>query len=350
MKSDAYLGERSLGLLTGVVFAGGASPEKDIKNRQTASQTARARRESPTVLAVRKTRDSIVTVKVQKPHARKDTLGTGILVDERGYILTNHHLVQNGLKINVDLFDGSAHPATLELQEASCDLAVLKIRTSKKLKALRLGPASDLMVGEEVIAIGNPFGYTNSVSKGIISAIGREIEMPGGVMLTNLIQTTASINPGNSGGPLLNINGELIGINVALRQDAQGVAFALNADTVQQVLSRRLSASRRTGYYHGLDVREKVAEDGEERSRVMVHDVADNTPAAAAGLKEGDHIVRLGDYLVVNRFDVERALWDTHVGEKVKVTVVRGRRQLNIEMPLNGSAQDTVRPRAGRAR
>jgi serine protease Do len=328
----------ALVLLTGVVFADRARPEKDKEKRQTAFQTARARRESPTVLAVRKTRDSIVTVKVQKPHARKDTIGTGILVDERGYIVTNRHIVQNGLEINVVLFDGSAHSATLELQEASYDLAVLKIQTSKRLKALRLGPASDLMVGEEVIAIGNPFGYTNSVSKGIISALDREVELPG-VTLSNLIQTTASINPGNSGGPLLNINGELIGINVALRQDAQGIAFALNADTVQQVLSRRLCASRRTGYYHGLDVRETVSEDGEERSRVMVRDVADNTPAASAGLKEGDQIVRLGDYFVVNRFDVERALWDTRVGEKVIVKVVRGGRRLIVEMPLNDSSQ-----------
>jgi len=327
----------ALVLLTGVVFAGGASTGKNKEDRETAFQTGRARRESPTVLAVRKTRDSIVTVKVQKPNARKDTIGTGIIVDERGYIVTNRHVVQNGLETNVVLFDGSTHPATLDFEEASQDLAVLKIQTAKRLKALRLGPANDLMVGEEVIAIGNPFGYTNSVSKGIISAVGREIDMPGGVTLSNLIQTTASINPGNSGGPLLNINGELIGINVALRQDAQGIAFALNADTVQQVLSRRLSASRRTGYYHGLDVREKVADDGEERSRVMVHDVADNTPASAAGLKEGDQIVRLGGYFVVNRFDLERALWDTHVGQKVTVTVVRRGRKLHVEMPLNGS-------------
>jgi serine protease Do len=327
----------ALVLVTGVVFAGGAGTEKDNADRPASLQTGRARRESPTVLAVRKTRDSIVTVKVQKPNARKETIGTGIVIDERGYIITNRHVVQNGLEINIVLFDGSSYTAAVDFDEASHDLAVLKIQASRRFKALRLGPASDLMVGEEVIAIGNPFGYTNSVSKGIISAVGREIEMPGGLTLTNLIQTTASINPGNSGGPLLNINGELIGINVALRQDAQGIAFALNADTVLQVLSRRLSASRRTGYYHGLDVREKVSEDGEERSRVMVHDVAENTPAAAAGLKEGDQIVRLGDYFVVNRFDVERALWDTHVGDKVTVTVVRGGRQLNVEMPLNGS-------------
>jgi serine protease Do len=327
--------------VTGALFAGPASSEKEKENRPTSLPAARFPRETPTVLAVRKTREGIVTLKVQKKTARKETIGTGIIVDERGYIVTNRHVIQNATQINVVLHDKSTHTAELDFDEASHDLAVVKIKTSKQLKVLRLGPASDLMVGEEVIAIGNPFGYTNTVSKGIISAVGREIEMPGGVTLTNLIQTTASINPGNSGGPLLNINGELIGINVALRQDAQGIAFALNADTVQQVLSRRLSASRRTGYYHGLDVREKLDEDSEQRSRVVVHDVAENTPAAAAGLKEGDQIVRLGDLSVVNRFDVERALWDTHVGDKVPVTVVRSGHRLHVEMPLSDSRSAT---------
>src|SRR5438477_70408 len=115
-------------------------------------------------------------------------------------------------------------------------LSGLRIKTAKKLKALPLGPATDIMVGEEVIAIGHPFGYLNTVSKGIVSALEREVEMPSGVILKGLLQTTASINPGNSGGPLLNADGEVIGINVALRSDAQNIAFALSADTVQQVL------------------------------------------------------------------------------------------------------------------
>ena len=109
---------------------------------------------------------------------------------------------------------------------------------------MTFAPASDLMVGEEVIAIGHPYGYTNTVSTGIVSALNREVSMQSGGVLTDLIQTTASINPGNSGGPLMNINGELIGINSAMRSDAQGIAFALNADMVQQVLSQHLSAGK----------------------------------------------------------------------------------------------------------
>ena len=322
--------------LTGVVFGGGAGTEKGKKGSKTAQRAVCFARETPTVLAVRKTREGIVTLKVAKPGASKETVGTGVIIDERGYIVTNRHVIKNASPggIKVILFDRSAYVARLAFDDASHDLAVVQIETAKTLKALQLGPASDLMVGEEVIAIGHPFGYTNTVSKGIISATGREIEMPGGVTLRGLIQTTASINPGNSGGPLLNINGEVIGINVALRQDAQGIAFALNADQVQQVLSRKLSASTRTGFYHGLDCREAMRADPQGRARVLVFDVAEGTPAASAGLRHGDEILRLGGYDVVNRFDVERALWDARAGGKVTVTVVRHGHQLNVDMPL----------------
>ena len=163
--------------------------------------------------------------------------------------------------------------------------------------------------------------------------------------MTNLIQTTASINPGNSGGPLLNINGELIGINVALRQDAQGIAFALNADQVQRVLSQRLSASRRTGLSHGLDCAEALRKDELPRSRVVVREVVEGTPAASAGLKHGDEILRLGRYEVANRFDVERALWDARAG-KVSVVVVRHGRRLQVEMSFG--ADDKKQPVARR--
>src|SRR5205814_1119156 len=126
----------------------------------------------------------------------------------------------------------------------------------------------DLMVGETVIAIGHPYGYQNTVTTGIVSALGREITMPNGETLTNLIQTSASINPGNSGGPLLNINGQLIGINVALRDGAQGIAFALNAETVKEVLRQRLSASRLSGVTTGLRCTEFVQLEGLDRQHV----------------------------------------------------------------------------------
>jgi serine protease Do len=320
--------------MSGAAFIGGAETEK--------RPTSNSRRETWVVKVVRQTKDSIVTLKVQKKTSRKDTVGTGFIVDERGYIVTNRHVVAGAVEIKVALSDGTSFTGEVDFEDASHDLAVVRIQTERKLKALPLGPATDVMVGEDVIAIGHPFGYVNSVSKGIVAALEREVEMPGGVVLKGLLQTTASINPGNSGGPLLNADGEVIGINVALRSDAQNIAFALSADTVQQVLSRRLSASTKIGVYHGLDVRETVESEGESRSRVLVHDVASNTPASEAGVKEGDQIVKLGELRVVNRFDVERALWDVHSGDTVSVTVLRSGREVKVPLKFDREVVKTA--------
>jgi serine protease Do len=224
-------------------------------------------RETPIVQAVRKTRDSIVTIKVERRGnwGKKDVVGTGVVVDERGYAVTNRHVVRGAEHVAVVLSDRTEVAARVLTEDAHHDLAILKLSAEKKLAALTFAPGSDLMVGETVIAIGHPFGYTNSVSTGIVSALDRSITMPEGEVLSNLIQTNASINPGNSGGPLLNINGELIGIKVALREGAQGIAFALNADTVQQVLSKHLSAGKVSQVGHGIRSKEVVKEGAAAR-------------------------------------------------------------------------------------
>jgi serine protease Do len=216
------------------------------------------------------------------------------------------------------------------------DLAILRVTPKKKLTALTFGPGSDLLVGETIIAVGNPYGYANSVSTGIISALGREIEMPSGETLTNLIQHNASLNPGNSGGPLLNINGEVIGINVALREGAQGISFALNADTVKRALRTNLSALKVSKVGHGLKCDEKVLPKGAQRQKVVVTGVAG--PAAKAGLKKGDVIVRLGTVAVCNRFDVERALWGYKAGDTIEAAISRDGKLTRLSLPLTGPA------------
>jgi serine protease Do len=288
-------------------------------------------RRNPVVEAVAKTQESIVTVKVVRPNAAKDTVGTGVIIDERGYIVTNRHVVGTSPNIKVRLFSGTELPATVLWSDSSYDLAVLRIDAGKKLAALKLAPAADLMVGETVIAVGHPFGYTNTVSTGIISALGREIAMPSGDTLQGLIQTNASINPGNSGGPLLNINGELIGINVALRDGAQGIAFAINAGTVKSALSRHLSSEKIAGIHHGLSCAEKILGETGDRQRVVVADYR----GAATDLESGDEILAVGDRYVTNAFDVERAFWDKHAGDKVPLTVVREGKELNVTLVLS---------------
>ena len=222
-----------IAMLAAVAFVpGGFGSEKQVFPRK-----------SPVVIAVQKTRDSIVSVQGART-GLLPRVGSGVIVDEGGIVVTNCHVVGAAKSVMVRLADGSQVKATVIAAEKAWDLAILKLDTDKKLKALSLGAIDDLMVGETVIAIGNPYGYTNTVSTGIISALNREITIPTGDVLTGLIQTDASINPGNSGGALLNINGELIGINVALRDRARGIAFALNASTVKTVLQKHLKTDR----------------------------------------------------------------------------------------------------------
>jgi serine protease Do len=293
-------------------------------------------RRSPVVEAVRKTRGSIVTIRVPRPGyaGRIDITGTGVVVDERGLIVTNRHVIGAGRGMRVRLADGTDLPARVLLRDAACDLAVLRVKAGRRLPAVTLAPVSDLMVGETVIAIGHPYGYVNTVSTGIISALGRQITMPTGEVLGGLIQTDASINPGNSGGPLLNVNGELIGINVALREGAQGIAFAINAGTVKQMLLRRLSAPSVAGVAHGLACREEVCGEVGDRQRVVVAGVSEETPAAAAGVRRGDEILAVAARPVANRFDLERALWEKHPGERVQLRVRRRGADLTVTLTL----------------
>ena len=159
-------------------------------------------------------------------------MGTGIIIDPRGYIITNQHVVEDVNSLRVRLADGTSLAARVVARDRDADLALLKVDAGASLPVVPLGTASDLMVGETVIAIGNAYGYEHTVSVGVVSAVGRDVALNKEVSYKALIQTDASINPGNSGGPLLNINGELIGVNVAIRAGAQGIGFAIPVDAV----------------------------------------------------------------------------------------------------------------------
>jgi serine protease Do len=295
-------------------------------------------RKTPVVEAVAKTRSSIVTISIPRS-GKKDAVGSGIIVDERGYIVTNRHVIGGAQTVYVRLADKSTLTGHVVAVDPEHELAILRVRAGKSLSALPLAPAGDLMVGERVIAVGHPFGYVNTVSTGIVSALDREITLPTGAILKHLIQTDASINPGNSGGPLLNINGELIGINVALREGAQGIAFAINADMVKRVLSRQLSALKVSGIYHGFFCVERILAESGPRQRVVVTWVEEESPAADAGLEEGDEILTVANRAVANRFDVERAFWDKHPGQRVALQVLRESHSLTLTLTLVPAAE-----------
>jgi serine protease Do len=295
-------------------------------------------RRSATVRAVRKVKPSVVSVKVTHMASggrTKEMEGTGLIVDERGYVVTNRHVVAGASRTIVRLLDGTEIRAEVVYSTPAQDLAILRVRTKHKLIAQPLVPTSDLEEGEDVIAIGHPYGYSWTVSKGIVSALNRSVEMPTGYTLNRLVQHTAAINPGNSGGPLVNINGGVIGINVAYREEAQVICFAISAETVKKVLSTQLSALKVSGVLHGLTCQEKVI--GERRQpHVVVAKVDPKVAAAGADVRSGDVILAVGSRTVVNGFDVERALWDTRPGQKVSLRVQRGGQELTVTLPLAG--------------
>ena len=270
----------------------------------------------------------------QRP--RVSGMGSGVLIDRRGYILTNHHVVDKVQGIMVQLFDGTSCPARLLQFDAVMDLAILKIEPPHPLTAIELGISSDLMVGETVITIGNAFGYENTVSVGIVSALHRDVTLSDDQVYRNLIQTDACINPGNSGGPLINIEGQLIGINVAVRASAQGIGFALPIDEVKRVAAELLSTRRLAATWHGMVALEQKR--GNHRG-VVVSEVQSGSPAEATGLRPGDELVRIGDLAIVSTIDVERGLLDTRPGHPASVTVRRAGQESTLALdvrPLPG--------------
>ena len=205
-------------------------------------------RETVTVDVVRRSRDAIAYISTagvqtvpnvfgEVVRIPANSLGSGFVIHRDGYVVTNNHVIARARQINVDLADGRRFPAKLISADAGADLAILKIDSDEPLPYLPLGDSSNLMIGEPVIAVGSPLGFSNSVSTGILSAQGRDLtDAQGNVLLSDLLQTDAAINPGNSGGPLLNAYGQVIGINTAIRRDAQNLGFAIQVNKLRQLI------------------------------------------------------------------------------------------------------------------
>ena len=301
-------------------------------------------RRTAIVLAIESQRDSVVNIHGQKVVGgddgadgevrRVNGMGTGVVIDPRGYAVTNFHVVEGVRRIEVTLASGKTSAATLVSHDPRTDLAVIKIATDTLLPVATIGTSSDLMIGETVLALGNAYGYEHTVTRGIVSALHRNVEVSRTQRYEDLIQTDASINPGNSGGPLLNINGEVIGINVAVRAGAQGIGFAIPIDSVLDIVSRLMSVERLDQTWHGLVVRC----DG--RQGAVVEAVHRRSPAESVGVKAGDRITRIGEIPVSRQLDVERALIGHKAGESVPVIMVRGGGEEQVDLPLAEIARD----------
>jgi S1-C subfamily serine protease len=260
--------------------------------------------------------------------------GSGVIITPDGYILTNSHVVHQARQLQVTLTEGSTLPADLVGSDPPTDLAVIRARSSLVPHA-ELGDSARLKVGQLIIAIGNPLGFQSSVSAGVVSALGRSLRSMEGRLIENIIQHTAPLNPGNSGGPLTDSRGRVVGVNTAIIAMAQGIGFAIPANTARWVVSQLLCYGRVRRGFLGIAGRQRPLHRRMVRFyhldrdfAVEVAKVDPQGPARQAGLKEGDLIVSIEDQAVATVDDLHRFLSDNPFGRPVTLTVIRGQEQL----------------------
>jgi serine protease Do len=260
--------------------------------------------------------------------------GSGVIVDREGYILTNNHVVEDTDKIKIRLNDGREFTATLKGQDSRTDLAVLHIK-AKDLPVAALGDSDKLEVGEWAIAIGSPFGLEHTVTVGVISAKGRSGLGTGNY--EDFIQTDASINPGNSGGPLINIDGEVVGINAMIIQPGTGIGFAIPINTAKQILNDLIKQGKVVRPWLGISVQDLTPEMAEqfqvkEKEGVLVAQVHQGTGAEKAGLASGDVIKSVDDKAIKNTNELIKEIQKKKVGQKVKLNVARDGKPMTVEI------------------
>jgi S1-C subfamily serine protease len=264
--------------------------------------------------------------------------GSGFLFTPDGYVLTNAHVAEGGRQFAVSRTDGESAPAQLVGADAATDLAVIRI-DGAHLPFAELGSSAALRVGQLVVAIGNPLGFSSTVSAGVVSALGRTMRANDGRLMEGIIQIDAALNPGNSGGPLVDTRGRVVGVNTAVILGAQGIGFSVPIDTARWVLAELMRAGRvRRGHLgiagqaRPLDKRTARRHELSNPSCVEVLRVEGDGPAARAGLREGDLIVSLDGKAVPGIDDIHRALDGASVGRRMKLSLVRAGRLIELDV------------------
>jgi S1-C subfamily serine protease len=262
-------------------------------------------------------------------HRELEGSGSGVIITPDGYCVTNSHVVEDSNYFNTTFSDGSGYNAELIGHDTTTDLALLRIQAAG-LPIAELGDSDGLEAGQLAIAIGNPLGFQNTVTAGVISALGRSLRSKNGRLIENVIQTDAALNPGNSGGPLADSKGKVIGINTAIIPDAQGICFAIPVNTLRWVITSILRDGRVIRAFLGisgqtipLPVRIIRYFQLKNETGVQVIDVAASSPAYAAGLREGDIIIALNGKQVNKIDDIHRLLEKQDIGKRLTVQLLR---------------------------
>ena len=297
-------------------------------------------RRTPVVEAVAKVAPSVVSISTESPVSGtfgvrraggvSSEAGSGVVIDARGFILTNAHVVEQAARLTVSFADGTSLRAQVAGLTPELDLAVLRVESQTTLTPAPIGLSADLLLGEPVIAIGNPFGLGHTVTTGVISALSRPLETNTRVY-QDFIQTDASINPGNSGGPLLNAKGELIGINTAIRANAEGIGFAIPVDRAMKVARDLMDLGAVQIPWLGVSIEDVHLQIG-RRMVVLprVVEVFPGTGGAAAGLQPGDLLLSAGEKALQGRGDLNAWLATRPAAEAVPLSVRRAEQSLPI--------------------
>jgi S1-C subfamily serine protease len=291
---------------------------------------------------------AVVNIEVRQQGRRGEQRGggSGFLFTPDGFILTNSHVVSGASSIDVTLADGLRCSASVVGDDPHTDLAVVRVSAPNQISA-RLGDSDAIRPGQLVVAVGNPLGFQCTVTAGVVSALGRTMRAQSGRLIDHVIQTDAALNPGNSGGPLVNSRGEVIGVNTAVILPAQGICFAIGINTAKFVASRLIRDGRITRSYIGVGGQSVPMHRRVVRfynlaveSGVLVMGVEKGSPAAAAGLQDGDVIVAYGDRPVATVDDLHRILTEEQIGKSAEVTIIRSTERLvKTIVPVSINAQ-----------
>jgi S1-C subfamily serine protease len=298
--------------------------------------------------AVARTSPAVAHIRVERTARRgapREGSGSGFIITPDGYVVTNSHVAGSASSLEVTLPDGHTAAGELVGDDPDSDLAVLKIG-APGLSYGRFADFSKVRVGQIAIAIGSPYGFQHTVTAGIVSALGRSMRGQTGRLLDNIIQTDAALNPGNSGGPLVDSEGDIIGVNTAVILPAQGICFAIAASTAERVVIALIREGRVRRAHLGLGgqdtpIARRIVRHFalEHESGVRVTAVEGGSPAAAAGIKVGDLIVAFGDAPVAGIDDLHRLLTGGRIGDGVGVAVLRRDRRLLLHVTPQESAR-----------
>jgi putative serine protease PepD len=259
--------------------------------------------------------------------------GSGFVYDSQGHVITNQHVVDGAESVSVKFADGSTYDATVVGSDPSTDVAVLDVDApASKLHPLTLGDSDAVEVGDGVVAIGSPFGLEQTVTTGIVSALHRQITSPNNFAIDDAIQTDAAINHGNSGGPLLDLRGDVIGVNSQIESESggnDGVGFAVPSNTVEKIANALIDNGSVEHAYLGV-----ATEDATDNGGASVAEVKDGTPAAAAGLKAGDVVTAIDGAAITSSDELRREIDSHSPGDEVELTLRRGGATMTLSVEL----------------